>query len=397
MTKTSPEVILITNSIYPYHLHNVAILSLPFGATYHFRYERRYFQLDSHGIDALKGTIGILVLRDYERCTFIPLRSFRVLAVDDCGEFVFLDLEFLHFVEYAGSRSEADAGSSTAADSLLREREKHTQTIEGQVLASGVANTKGQHLAKLILSASSSELARITTAKASEGGQFADAWSHVVTVLGGMAVYERVCFYVVSTVLELNGAKSASRFSGRQRAGLVLKTGKVYLIRVYQLMGNRTAPPRPGFQMRLTCIEGHLSPLRSEITVDGAYDRLSFVVSVLPQEREKNQSELLVTCNQSVPDQTDSSRSSPLPTTPLELQIQWPLWARVKKWAVYPVLLLLGAGLFVMADKIQCRFTLGETGKYLLQLIGLTLLALGGKNWGFLTGAFKSGPPGTRA
>lgn len=397
MAKANPEVILVTNSIYPYHLHNVAILSLPFGAAYHFRYERRYFQFDSHGIDALRGKSGILVLRDYIRSTFIPLRTFRVLAVDDCGEFVFLDLEFRHFVEYAASRSEAEAGSSAVAEALLHEREKHTQTIARQVLVSGVENIEHQHLAKLILSANPLELAKITTASASEGGQFAHAWSHVVTVLGGMAVYEKVCFYAVSTVLELNSGKSASRFSSRWRAGLVLETGRVYLIRVYQLIGDREAPPRPGFQMRLTCMEGHLSPLRSEIAVDGAYDRLSFFVSVLPQEREENQSELLVTCNQSVPDQTDASRSSPLPTTPLELRIQWPLWDRIMKWAVYPVLFISGAGLFVMADNIQNRLALGETGKYLLQLIGLSLLALGGKNLGFLTGAFKSGPPGSRA
>ena len=88
MAKSNPEIILITNSVYPYHLHNVAILSLPFGATYHFRYEHRYFDLHSTEIERLKGKIGILVLRDYERATFIPLRTFEVLAVDDCGQFI---------------------------------------------------------------------------------------------------------------------------------------------------------------------------------------------------------------------------------------------------------------------------------------------------------------------
>lgn len=80
-----PEVLFLTNSIYPYHLHNVAILSLPFGATYHFRYERQYFHLCSQEIGELEGKVGLLVLRDFDRATFIPLRTLRILKVDDCG------------------------------------------------------------------------------------------------------------------------------------------------------------------------------------------------------------------------------------------------------------------------------------------------------------------------
>jgi hypothetical protein len=396
MAKSDPEIILITNSVYPYHLHNVAILSLPFGATYHFRYEHRYFNLNSREIEQLKGKIGMLVLRDYERAIFIPLRTFRVLTVDDCGEFVFLDLEFLHFVEYVSSRSETDAGSSSLANKLLREREKHSGTVAAKIQASGVENKKGEHLPKLILSADRLELAKIGTARVEQGGQFTRAWSRVVTALGGMAVYEQVCFYVVSTVLELNSSKNASRFTRGSRAGLVLNTEKTYLIHAYQLIGNRAVPPRPGYKLHLTWVEGHLSALRSEVVVDGAYDRLSFFVSVLPQELEKNQSEVVLTCDQSLPDPTNPTMASPLPPSQLQLQIQWPLWSRIKKWVGYPLLFILGAGLFVMADKIQQWRAWGEAGKYVIQLFGLSLLAIGGRNLGFLTGAFKPGPPRTR-
>ena len=397
MKKCNPEVILVTNSVYPYHLHNVAILSLPFGATYHFRYEHRYFHLASDGIKSLKGKFGIVVLRDYERATFIPLRSFRVLNVDDCGDFAFLDLTFLYFTDYAASRSEIDAGSSAGTDALVREREKYSQTVATQIARSQIENNKNQHLAKLILSAKPQELMSIALTTASEGGQFARAWSHVVTAISGMPVYERVCFHVVSTVSELDSGKSASRFSTRWRAGLVLKTGKVYLIHVYQLIGDRSVPARPGYKMRLACLEEHLSLLRSELPVDGAYDRLSFFVYVLPQERETNQSELLLTCDQPVPDPADSSKYSPIPATPLQLQIKWPLRYRFFKWIGYPALFVTGAALFLMADNIQQWLPFGENGKYLIQLIGLAMLALGGRTWGFLTGAFKSGAPGSRA
>jgi hypothetical protein len=397
MDNPNPEIILVTNSVHPYHLHNVSILSLPFGGTYHFRYEHRYFQLDSSEIADLQGKMGLLVLRDFERATFVPLRSFRVLAVDDCGEFVFLDLQFLHFVEYAASRSETDVASMEQVGLMRADRERYSSAVAPQLDALKIGNNPNQHLDKLILSARSADLARVPLTQATEGGMFTQAWSRVVTALGGMDAYKSVCFYVISTVSSLNTGRAAPRFATRGRAGLVLRTGHNYLIRVYQVIGDRSVPARPGFKMRLQCIEGQVSPLHSEISVDGAYDRLSFFAFVVPQEREKNQSELLLTCDQSIPDPSDPLLSSPIPPTPVQLLIKWPRWDRFVKWVVNPALFVLGAGLFVMADKVRQCLELGDNGKYLIQLVGLALLAIGGKTWGFLTGSIKSGPPGSRA
>ena len=396
MDEANSEIILITNTVYPYHLHNVAILSLPFGSTYHFRYEHRYFNFDAEQIGELAGKTGILVLRDFERGSFIPLRTFRVLTVDDCGDFVFLDLEFQHFIQYAVARSELDPESPAGADELLHERERYSNTISVQLLVNRVRNNKNQHLEKLILLANPAELGKIARTTVIQGGQFAHAWSQVVNALGCIGVYSHVCFYLVSTVLELKSGCHASRFRARWRAGLVLETGKVYLIQVNQLIGDRSIPPRPGYKMRLQYMEGCLAPLRSEIAVDGAYDRLSFVVAVQPQEREVSQSEMSLTCDQAVPDPADPERSSPIPGASVHLQIQWPAWDRFMKWAGNPVLFFAGAALFVMADQIGRWINVGENGKYMVQLIGLALLALGGRTWSFLTSGFKSGPPGSR-
>lgn len=331
------------------------------------------------------------------------------------GAFVFLDLVFLHLVQYMTSRSEVHTDSllenlpqemasqprgrsflsglrstifkltwSTAqsptvprADEMCSEREKYSDTIAIQLEARQVANQRNHHLAKFILPVKIKDLETITATKAREGSEFIHAWSHLVNVLGGMPVYAKVCFYLVSGVLELNKGKSAKRFETRWRAELILKTGKVYLFRVYQLMGDRTAPPRPGFTMKLSCMEGHLSPLRSEIGIDGAYDRLSFFVYVLPQELETNQSELLLTCDQSVQDPMDDRKSLPIPPSLVELRVQWPWRKRIMKWVESPVLILMGASLFVFADVIQQRLASGEIVKYLIQLFGLSLLATG--------------------
>ena len=184
MKNSQPELIVITNSIYPYHLHNVSILSLPFGAMYHFRYEHQYFEF-TKPLDGLKGKAGILVLRDRERATFIPLRTFKVLGVDDCNDLVFLDLQFLHFVAYDGTRSEAESGSTATAEALLSEREKYSDIIKTQIeLVNRLENHPGGHLGKLIFPIASVELAKIRTANASVGAELAHAWSHLVRRAG---------------------------------------------------------------------------------------------------------------------------------------------------------------------------------------------------------------------
>jgi hypothetical protein len=145
-------------------------------------------------------------------------------------------------------------------------------------------------------------------------------------------------------------------------------------------------------------METHLAVLRGEQRIDGAYDRLSFLVSVLPQENETSASSMVLSCDQPIADPSDAKQSSSIPPSIVDLQIQWPLRDRFMKRVGYPVLFVLGVWLFLKADDVQKILGLGggDMGKYLVQLVGLSLLALGGKNWSFLTGAFKSGPPGTR-
>jgi hypothetical protein len=396
-----PELVIITNSVYPYHLHNVAVLSLPFSGTYHFRYEYRYLALTPGPLGSLIGKHGVVVLRDFNRGTFIPLREFRVLAVDDCGGFAYFDLEFLHFVNYATSVSELGR-TRHQLEELRVERERYTAAIAPYVNAKGVENIPGYHLDKLVYRAREDNASKVAAtpieiAHAERGGDFTAAWLNVVNALGGLAIYEKACFYLINTAIELDTGKSAPTFRTSRRAGLMLRTGSVYLVHIYQVTGDRSVPPKPGFTMKMVGVNTHISVLRPEIRVDGAYDRLSFVVSVLPQPREKNQSELMVSCDQQMADPNDPTHSTPLHPTPLELQIVWPRYARFMKWVGFPLVVLAGAALYLSANWIADTLGLHDSGKYFVQLVGLSLLAIGAGNWSFLTGSFKSTQPGTRA
>lgn len=396
---TTPDLLVITNSVYPYHLHNVAVLSLPFSGTYHFRYEYRYLDVTREQLGSMVGKSGLLVLRDFERGTFIPLREFRVLSVDDCGGFAYFDLEFRRFVKYTTSVSELGRTEDQLAK-LEAERERYTDAIEACITARQVDNQPRCHLERLVYVTPEGErstLGRVLkVADAERGGGFTAAWLNVVNALGGLAVYQKACFYLINTALDVNTGKSAATFRTTRRAGLMLRTGRVYLMQIYQVTGDRSVPPKPGFSMKMMGVNAHMSVLRSELRVDGAYDRLSFVLSVLPQQREKSQSEVLISCDQKIADPGDPTHMTQLHPTPLELQLVWPRWARFMKWVGSPLIFIAGGLVFVGADWITARLGLPASGKYPVQLFGLSLLAIGGGNWSFLTGSFKSSPPGVK-
>ena len=72
-----PLFLLMTNTLHPYQVHNIPILSLLPGTTYRFRYEASHFQTSRDEIAKLPGKSGLLVLRDFQTGMLIPLRTFR--------------------------------------------------------------------------------------------------------------------------------------------------------------------------------------------------------------------------------------------------------------------------------------------------------------------------------
>ena len=155
------EFLVITNTIHPYQVHNISVLSLLPGSTYRFRYESNYFQMDSGELTSLTGKYGLLVLRDFGRANFIPLRSFRCFRVEPCGEFIFLELEFLSFVKFesVGRIFEAETDETpeqqmTVLERQLQgqaERENIRSVIERVVAEQGLSNKPNKPLAKLII------------------------------------------------------------------------------------------------------------------------------------------------------------------------------------------------------------------------------------------------------
>jgi hypothetical protein len=296
------EILLISNTLYPYLIHNISILSVPAGITYRFRYEVRHFE--NNNVENLTGKLGLFVLFDTGEKAYIPLRTFRFFRVENFGDYVFLELEFLDYVKYdlgdeTAELKEKDKETRKAMRlaRLAPSRHKHSEAIKS------VLTDKGETAAgKLILSTDPCKVCGIEIDDRSRFAETLKFWSIIVKLLGGIDYYADNCFYRIAAIRDIGSDKDAPFFEGEKRKGFKLYAGRTYLMQVFQLMSTYASPPPPGFKIEIQSIAQHILPLRSSEIVDGPYDRLEFLFYVLPQEMRRVNSFLAVENSQRIED-----------------------------------------------------------------------------------------------
>jgi hypothetical protein len=445
------EIFISTNTLYPYHRHNITILSLPAGITYRFRYEARHFAIDD--IKGLVGKLGLLVLRDFVEATFIPLRTFRVFRVEHFGNFIFLELEFLHLVKYdlppvnkqEGEALETFLGREKAE--LKRVRERHSgvivaglprveKIVGGRPQTVVIENRPNEGLEKLIFPVGATNIQSIAVDSGSNEEETLRYWSNTVALLGGIDYYAGACFYRIASVKEVDSDKSFKLFEGKKRKGVLLYTDKTYVMQIFQLMGSKKAPAPPGFKIEFKNIQQHILPIRDSEAVDGEYDKLEFIFYVLPQPTRRVNSYLIITNTQqltnpkepappgviqelaqvltaqnrptvaSLAQEFDKLLAPPkekstldIPPSLLQLKIKWTFWQLLYK-RVLPYLAVVVATVLYLASK-EISAWLGqkigqEVKPELVQFVALFLGALAAGSLTTYAGAFKpqsgSGP-----
>lgn len=445
------EIIISTNTLYPYHRHNITILSLPAGITYRFRYEVRHFAVDD--VKSLVGKLGLLVLRDFGEATFIPLRTFRVFRVEHFGNFIFLELEFLDLVKYNLQPCKMQAGETLEAF-LVREqaefkkvREQHSAVIIGELskiktIVGGqqqtlvIENKPNEGLKKLIFSIDHRNIQGIAIDDRSNEEATLKYWSHLVTLLGGIDYYAGACFYRIASIKEVDSDKNFKLFADKKRKGVLLYSDKTYVMQIFQLMASKKAPSPPGFKIEFKNIQQHILSIRDSEAVDGEYDKLEFIFYVLPQATRRVNSYLIITNTQQLtnpkeptppgiveeltqwltsPSETPppslaegleklltppkEKRTLDIPPSLLQVKIKWTFWQLLNK-KILPYLAIVIATILYLASKEISIWFGGIIGREvkpeLIQFVALFLGALAAGSLTTYAGAFKpqsgSGP-----
>jgi hypothetical protein len=363
MEKEREGFIVITNAIRPFHRHNISILSLPPGASYHFRYPRPYV---SEGLSGdIEGCTGLLVLRNKETAEFLPLRWCTGGRIEDYGEFLFFDFRF-DLIFDARSLGETDPWKT------------YLGRIE-KLLPSDTKNLPAADLAPLVFPVPLSDLEQFGATASGLSGQEANddhvrRWLALISLLGQLEAYRDEHFYTVSRVYDEKASRSelcAHTRLSRSRNGYRFVGNRVYFLEVIQA----TVPFRKGKgpveELKLTSPAGHIQELRTSWILDGSYDRVRFLFYVVPQEAKRAPSILILSklphspggavvpqkgeaetvVVEPVPPTTVSG--PPVPPTLLDLDIIWGFrrffWKRLLPVAAF----LAGAGVFFGADRMS--------------------------------------------
>src|SRR6266849_1585546 len=183
--------LVITNAIWPYHRHNISILSLPPGGRYHFRYENKYVS------DKLQADIsespGLLVIRNKQTGEMLPLRWCSGVRKEDYGEYLFFDFQFDSIFDF-GSQ-DPNAGWKT-----------YTSQIES-MLPADIKNIPGNGLAPLVFPVRADIFKNRThepsnSDRENKSHDHVRRWLRVVSHLGSLDAYKDEHFYTVSRLYQ---------------------------------------------------------------------------------------------------------------------------------------------------------------------------------------------------
>ncbi len=299
------RVLMITNARAPYAIHNISALSLPNGLTYQFRYDKKYLEIPdgneaSAWIRRLKHEKGVLVLRDSDRGTFIPLREFRVHSTEEFAEHVFFDLEFADYVSYKSP-------PSSSADAQQQELECYSPVIAGLIPPESNAGADSS-LRKLVFTVKASSLDVINARRQEHAQSPLEAWKSLAELLSGMPIFEGLCFHKIIGVQTIDAVRgyryrlrermashnwyprrwiSSSYLSPctlmGERRGYQINGGKTYLLKLVEIIPAFESTGFVPFDITLDTSAQHLLPMRTAEKVDGPDDRIQFVFYAVPQ------------------------------------------------------------------------------------------------------------------
>jgi hypothetical protein len=366
-----PSFLLITNAIRPYHRHNISILSLPSGGSYHFRYGQTYVSRDLRP-DLVEGAKGLLVLRDRASGRFLPLRWCRGIRQQDFGEFVFFDFCFTEIF---------DISEAQRTDAW----QKFTPIIQAS-LPQGTKNDPGTDIGPLVFPlkrGSSLELDKLFDVQASDyrNEDHVRRWLRMVAAVGDLDAYRNEHFYTVSR-LYANGltgpVETLPKKISAGRTGYKLTGRKVYFLELIQV----TVPIGPGKgpfeQLKVSFPAGHFEDLRTSWIIDGPYDRATLMFFALPQDVSRLPS-LLMLSKLPLSDEDKRIRShgkslaasegitdegavlgDPVPPTLLDADIVWGPRAWWLRRVLPSVALIVGISAFLGADWLAARRPLNQ-------------------------------------
>ena len=343
--------IMITNTKVPYCYDVAHVLGLPSSFSHRFRYRTRWVKIP-YKIEDIKGQEGLIVLRNFEKGDFIPMRYVEIEDVLSIGD--------IHYIEFRLK----DYFPTTM-------RQKASERIKEYLLDNGFEN-KGGHELECLVFESKERLAEDNQGKETE--QEHKEWGEILKQIGRLDCYKDFSFLKILHIRDSGGGQVNAKKDETGKYSFALEPGRLYFLDVIQHVpweidkGESIETPH---DVELKAETDEVIILRKVQRVVGKYDLLRFIFKTVPGHKTK-QTFLEV--------ESKEEKKSPrfwLPALFLPIRIQPPLWIRLI-FGVKIGLEMLAVGLVIGADPLSRALKIGPDW---VRGIGLAMLILVSQKW----------------
>lgn len=251
------HVCFIINSISPYSWDINQILALPSGFSYRNRWKERWVDTAlKDNIIQINNKRVLLILRDFENDSLIPVRWGKIQVADRIGDIFYFEYELEGLISYDKDKATRQ-GQIDAFNREFKERHKDSKRgpkndITPSVFLSGIG----------------------TTIREISGDDFG-AWGNVVDAVGDVNIYVNAEFLKIVKLSTRNGNESKV-----DKGGYVLKANTVYEMKVFQKIANPKDSDITPHDIELKVLPSQITILRGQQRAVGKYDMLRFIFKV---------------------------------------------------------------------------------------------------------------------
>ena len=344
-------VYIIFNSIPPYAFEANIILALPDGMPYRARF-RKEWHPDINNPRDIELRDGVLVLRDWDTGSLIPIRRIRIRKVDPVGDIYYIDYLLTNLIEYDSDDQTRDNQVKDFNERILFELRPYQ-------------NNPGEDLIKLVFMGS--DLAANISDSHPKGEldqrEF-DNWGKIVSLIGKIGCYLDQDFLKIIRLSD-EGGKQRKFVSVGGIKRYSLSNTKVYYLDVFQRsFTTKTADSSVTTRtIKLSAEIDAIKPIRDRFAIVGKYDMYRFRLKAQAPQRTRD-TDIAI-------DTERADQKGPVPTIYLPVRITTPITTMVYR-IVAALFFIFGAILLFFGD------TFFQTNADVAKNVGIFLMILAG-------------------
>lgn len=259
------HLVIVANTLEPYGYELIRILAVPNGFRHRFRFESEWVD---HGVVSkppIPGSIGYIVLRDFETAKLYPIRGFKVASFAQVGTINYLECELSELFDFDSDASRRTTEFEAFNVSFNNIRREITES-----------NLAGQHMKPLVFETGvAPAITNANSRMSGDNDREHEKWNNLIQSLKRVPFYSGIDFLRLLHVNAVGQTDPVNIVNGQFR--LVEQERYTVLLAQQRVAGGDAQFTR---DIKLSTDPLNMSAVRGINRAVGKYDVLSFEICV---------------------------------------------------------------------------------------------------------------------